>query len=32
MSCGIAVVLNRVPKCDVTKVLFLEYCNFGLKF
>ena len=23
---------NRVPKCDVTKILFLEYCNFGLKF
>ena len=24
--------LNRVPKCDVTKILFLENCNFGLKF
>ena len=23
---------NRVPKCDVTKILFLEYFNFGLKF
>ena len=23
---------NRVPKRDVTKILFLEYCNFGLKF
>ena len=23
---------NRVPKCDVTKILFLEYCSFGLKF
>ena len=23
---------NRVPKCDVTKILFLENCNFGLKF
>ena len=23
---------NRVPKCDVTIGLFLEYCNFGLKF
>ena len=21
---------NRVPKCDVTKILILEYCNFGL--
>ena len=20
----------RVPKCDVTKILFLENCNFGL--
>ena len=24
--------VNRVPKCDVTKILFLEYCNFGLTF
>ena len=22
----------RVPKCDVTKILFLGYCNFGLRF
>ena len=22
----------RVPKCDVTKNLFLECCTFGLKF
>ena len=22
----------RVPKCSITKILFLEYCNFGLKF
>ena len=21
---------NRVPKCDVTKIPILEYCNFGL--
>ena len=25
-------ISNRVPKCDVTKILFLKYCNFGLKF
>ena len=24
--------MKYVPKCDVTKILFLEYCNFGLKF
>ena len=23
---------NRVPKCDITKIIFLEYFNFGLKF
>ena len=23
---------HRVAKCDVTKILLLEYCNFGLKF
>ena len=22
---------NRVPKCDVTKIVFLEYIHFGLK-
>ena len=21
---------NRVPKCGITKILFLEYFNFGL--
>ena len=25
-------VANRVPKCDVMNILFLEYFNFGLKF
>ena len=23
---------NRVPKCDVTKILLLDYCKSGLKF
>ena len=23
---------NRLPKCDVTKILFLECYDFGLKF
>ena len=23
---------NRVPKCDVTKMLFLEYFDFGTGF
>ena len=23
---------NRAPKCDVTKILFLEYFNFGSGF
>ena len=25
-------VHNRVPKCDVTKIIFLEYFNFGSVF
>ena len=25
-------VFNRVPKCDVMKILFLEYFNFGSGF
>ena len=29
---GLIGNLNRVPKCDVTKILFLENCTFGLKF
>ena len=29
---GEFLLKNRVPKCDVTKILFLEYCNFGLIF
>ena len=24
--------VNRVPKCDVTNILFLEYFNFGSGF
>ena len=26
------VSYNRVPKCDVTKILILEYLNFGSGF
>ena len=26
------LISYRVPKCDVTKILFLEYFNFDLKF
>ena len=26
------VINNGVPKCDVMKIPFLEYCNFGFKF
>ena len=29
---GIMTINNRVPKCDITKILILEYLNFGLEF
>ena len=29
---GPLIPLDRVPKCDVTKILFLEYFNFGSGF
>ena len=28
---SILFYVNRVPKCDVTKILFLENCKYGLK-